>query len=419
MSSLLKPTLYWWLAAVFYLYEMVLRASSGVLAQDLRLSFGLDAQQLGLLSAAYYWAYTPLQIPCGLILDKLGPRRLISGSCLLCALAALIFGTTSNLYIAIFSRFLMGAGSACAFIGTLMLIAGWFDLRHFSFMAGLTNLMGALGGTFAGQPLVFLMDKMGWRNALIFLGLAGVGLSALIFFVLRDPPVAQKSPVAIIPLLKSVLYKKQVWLAGLIGGLLYLPISAFAELWAVPFIQSVYNVTTHQASFVPMAIYIGMGVGSPFIAVLSKKWSYRHVLVAVSILSTLLFALIAFAPLFSFMCTVVLAALAGFVLGGQILAFSISQQAVEPYQAGTASSFTNTLIMTFGLVFQPLLGSVLHFTWKFMHGQTENGMPFYTASMYQYAILVLPVCFAMSFFLSCKLKTKNKKACEKEERCLG
>lgn len=404
MSSFLRPYLYWGLAGFFYLYEMVLRASCSVLANDLRYSFELDAQELGLLSAAYYWAYTPLQIPCGLILDKVGPHVLISGSCALCAVGALLFGTTSSFGVAFFARFLIGAGSACAFISTLMLVMGWFAPRHFSIMAGLTNLMGCVGGTFAGQPLAFLAEKVGWKNAMIQLGWAGVGLATLIFFLLRDPVTEKKPSLSLITLLKEVGSKKQVWLAGIIGGLLYLPISAFAELWAVPFVQATYGISAEKASFISMAVYIGMGMGSPFMAALCQKWSYRRVLLWVSSLSSVLFGFIAVDPMHSFAYCLVLSALAGFVLGGQVLVFSLAKEAVEPHQAGTASAVTNAIIMAFGLIFQPLLGSILTMTWKIFGGTLDKGLPFYTPLMYQYAILVLPICFAVSFFLSKKLK---------------
>ena len=94
MITTRQSYLYWGMAAIFYLYEMVLRASTSVLAQDLSQSFGLSAEMLGLLSSAYYMAYTPLQLPCGVILDKMGARRLLSASCLICALGTLAFGLT-------------------------------------------------------------------------------------------------------------------------------------------------------------------------------------------------------------------------------------------------------------------------------------------------------------------------------------
>ena len=176
---------YWGLAALFYLYRKILRASTSVMATDLQSSFSLNAEQLGLLSSMYYWAYTPLQIPCGLILDKMGSRKLITFSCLLCAASACLFSLTSNVWIAAFARFCMGAGSASAFISTLSLIAGWFPPKKFALMAGLTNMMGSIGGVVAGTPLAWLMTQLGWRHALFFLGLIGFVLSFFTWFGIK------------------------------------------------------------------------------------------------------------------------------------------------------------------------------------------------------------------------------------------
>lgn len=227
---------YWVLAALFYLYEMILRASTSVMANDLQSSFSLNAEQLGLLSAMYYWAYTPLQIPCGVILDKMGSRKLITFSCLVCAASACLFALTDNIWVACFARFCMGAGSASAFISTLSLIAGWFPPQQFALMAGLTNMMGSIGGVFAGTPLAWLMGQLGWRHALLLLGVLGFVLSFFTWTGIKDSSKEESNELPLLNGLFIAVKKPQIWLAAIVGGLLYLPISAFAELWAVPFV---------------------------------------------------------------------------------------------------------------------------------------------------------------------------------------
>jgi len=286
---------YWVLAALFYLYEMTLRASTSVMANDLQSSFSLNAGQLGLLSAMYYWAYTPLQIPCGLILDKMGSRKLITFSCLVCASSACLFSVTENIWVACFARFCMGAGSASAFISALSLIVGWFPPKHFALMAGLTNMMGSVGGVFAGTPLAWLMTRVGWRHALLLLGFLGFFLSFLTWFGIKDSSKEGRKELPLLSGLFVAIRKRQVWLAATIGGLLYLPISAFAELWAVPFIEKSYGVPKEKAALVTMALYISMGLGSPLVAFLGNYVkSYTKVLKMTSVMAAFLFILLAF-----------------------------------------------------------------------------------------------------------------------------
>src|SRR3989338_3198608 len=82
--NLMQSWIIWAMAALFYLYEYVLRVSPSVMTEGLTQSFGVTSTELGVLSSFYYYAYTILQVPCGVIVDKWGPRRVITFSSILC-----------------------------------------------------------------------------------------------------------------------------------------------------------------------------------------------------------------------------------------------------------------------------------------------------------------------------------------------
>jgi predicted MFS family arabinose efflux permease len=398
-----KAWFFWIMGAVFYLYEMILRASPGVMANDLRQDFGITPQTLGFLSSMYYWAYTPLQIPCGLILDKVGPRKLIAGSCILCALSCGLFGWTESLSVAYIARFLMGAGSACAFISALALSSGWFPASYFSLMAGLTSLLGSCGGVFAGEPLAFFTEWLGWRATMLHLSWVGLILSVLMWFGIRDPQKKPQDSRLVSHFwnrLKRIAHNPQIWLIGIVGGLLYLPISAFAELWAIPFLQETYHLDQKSASFATMILYIMNGAGGPIIAMLSTRWkSYIHILKIVAIAESILFIAMALAPFLPYASIIVVAGMIGFVLGGQILIFSVVKGLCHSDDLGSAYAFTNALVMGCGLIFQPLLGKVLQASWSLLRGGYVGTDPYYTGSMYAMAIVVLPLAYMVSWIL--------------------
>jgi MFS family permease len=396
---------YWVLASLFYIYEMVLRASTGIFAHDLREAFCLNAEQLGFFSSLYYWAYTPLQIPCGLILDRFGARRILTLSCFVCAFGALVLGYTHSLIVASVMRWSIGAGSACSFIGCLALIAGWFDPKHFAFMTGMTSLMGCIGGMIAGKPLAWLSEAFGWRASLSLLGVMGMVLSVVIWMTIRDAQARSDTPRSpqqdpFVTSLLMILREKQVWLSGIIAGLLYLPVSAFAELWAVPFLQATYGIDRGQAAYVPMALYCGMGIGSPMMAVIAAQLnSYKQTLQWGTIVSGLLFLGIVFAPYIPFFGMIVLSGVLGMVLGSQVLTFSVSKESMPHAMGGATAGMTNGICMFFALLFQPLLGMLLDHQWIIQAGKDVNGVREYTAEMYRYAMFSFPLCFILSFIL--------------------
>ena len=95
-----KAWLIWGVAALFYLYELGLRVSPSVMTEDLMVTFNATSTMLGVLVSFYYYAYTILQLPCGIILDKLGPRNLLGLSALLCVIGSVLFAGFDKIHVA-------------------------------------------------------------------------------------------------------------------------------------------------------------------------------------------------------------------------------------------------------------------------------------------------------------------------------
>ncbi|MBL8677209.1 MAG: MFS transporter, partial [Alphaproteobacteria bacterium] len=120
----------WSFAGLFYLYQFILRNSPGVMTDDLMRDFSVEACSLGILSSFYLVSYVSLQIPVGLGMDKFGPTRLLKGAILLCMIGTIFFALSDSFYLACFGRLLIGAGSTCAFLGSLKLATNWFHAER-------------------------------------------------------------------------------------------------------------------------------------------------------------------------------------------------------------------------------------------------------------------------------------------------
>ena len=178
------------LASCFYMYEFILQVSPAVMTNQLISDLGLNAITLGTVAAFYYYSYTPMQLPAGFLFDRFGPRRLLTGAILTCAVGAFLFGSTSSIAIASAGRFMMGMGSAFSFIGTLVLISRWFPSGYFAFLTGLVELMSSVGAIVGEAPLTIAVEHWGWRQTIITLGIAGVILALLVWLIVRDSPEA-------------------------------------------------------------------------------------------------------------------------------------------------------------------------------------------------------------------------------------
>ena len=148
------------LGAIFYSYEYLLRIAPSVMEPALREHFDLSATGFGLLSSIYYFAYVPMQLPVGVLLDRYGPRRLLTFACLICVIGTLLFTGTTVFWIAATGRFLVGFGSAFAFVGVLKLATIWLPENRLAMVSGMTSALGAIGAMLGDNFLEIFVNRL-------------------------------------------------------------------------------------------------------------------------------------------------------------------------------------------------------------------------------------------------------------------
>ena len=173
------------LGSLFYLYEFFIRVSPSVMTQDLMAHFGVAAGQLSLMSAAFFYAYMPMQVVAGLLGDRFGPRKLLTAAAAMCGVMTCLFVLSPHLWVAGVARFFMGLTASCAYIAPMILASHWFDKRFFPMISGSIQLLGSFGAYLAGAPLVMAMIQYPWTHILCAAGLVGLGLSVLIFLCVQ------------------------------------------------------------------------------------------------------------------------------------------------------------------------------------------------------------------------------------------
>ena len=394
------------LAALFYMYEYTLQVSPAVMTNELMRDLGLNAASLGTMAAFYFYSYTPMQLPAGLLFDRFGPRRLITLAILICALGALLFALTPDAVMASFGRLLMGIGSSFSFIGALLLVSRWFPTQYFALLTGLVQLMSSVGAIAGQVPLVTAVNHWGWRSTVISLSLVGWLLALLVWTIVRDSPetVLKGHKFQLPPKknelkrLRQVCRNKQTWLIALYSFFIWAPITAFAALWGIPFLVSSYSLSTAAASQACAMIWLGIGLGSPLIGWFSDKINSRSMPLSFSaLLGIISLSIIIYCPPLPLPWLYFLLLVFGLAASGQSLSFGVVKDNNTPCVVGTAIGFNNMAVVAGGALFQPLIGILLYINWK---GIMHNGTPFYDRVDYQQALLVLPLCFIVAFFVS-------------------
>ena len=406
-SSRYLPYVICGLSTLFYVYDFFVRVAPSAITHELMRDFHIDAKALGIMSAFFFYAYTPMQIPAGLLYDRFGPRILMTLMMGLCAIGALIFGCTQSVEMLSLARFLIGFASAFAFVGALILAARWFPARYFALITGLVQVMGCIGAIVGEAPVALITPLIGWRNTFLYVALVGAVITVLFWIVLRDRPEHDKqnnNSVVHTPItgeltrLINVCKNPQTWWAGLCGFACWAPITAFAELWGIPFLEAKYHISAADAGWAIAIVWIGIAVGSPIMGWWSDVIKSRRIPLLVCGLAGLIAALgIIYLPAPTISIMYPFLFMYGFAASAQAVTFGVVQDNTPPAFVGTALGFNNMAVIFGGIVLQPIIGIVLRSCWT---GEMLNGAPIYSLANYLTAFSLIPLCSVLGVIVS-------------------
>ena len=393
--------------AVFYCYEFILRIIPGVLQTELSTALGhISATTFGQISALYYFAYSPMQMPVGMLMDRFGPRRLLTFACLCCTLGSWMFTLTSSMFLVGSGRFLVGFGSSFAFVGVLSLALHWLPRRYFSLVAGLMTTLGMLGLVYGEVKITEWSQSMGWEQVLFLIALVGAGLSVLMFMVVRDGPEGHHSNKHPLPQffrdVLKVLMSPEVWVIGFVGACLYTSLSVFGELWGKTYLEQAYHLTKVEAAKTVSAVFLGWAIGAPVAGYLSDRSGKRLLpLVLGAIFALICISLVLYCPGLSYFSLNILLFLYGVFSSTEIIVFIMAKECSGAKLSGTVFAATNMIISLAGAIFQPLVGKLLD---TFGDSGIVKGEHIYTMVDYQVALSILPLSLLLVTILAFFIK---------------
>lgn len=358
-------------AAAFFL-SFFHRVAPAAIAEDLTLAFNVSGAALGALAATYFYIYMVMQLPTGVLVDTLGPRRVLTVGGVVAGIGSIIFGGADTIAIAALGRTLVGLGVSVAFISLLKLNASWFADHHFATAVGLANVIGIGGALFATAPLAWLITLVSWRGVFMAVGIASLALAAMIWSKVRDHPAnapfgdaamlaAPNAGVRWYHGLAEVLRNRATWPCFWVNFGISGTYMSFIGLWAVPFLIHAYDMSPLAASRHASVMLIAYAVSVAGVGALSDRMRCRRPLIIGSALLYLacwaawLAGVGGLAP----GMTYAVCALMGFGIPGFTLSWACSKEVNRPRYSGMATSLANTGGFLAAGILQPLVGWVL------------------------------------------------------------
>lgn len=406
-STKIFPWLVCFIAALFYCYEFILRVAPTVMSFDIMKYYKIGAGEFAILVAFYGYAYTPMQLLVGVLMDHYGPRKLICLSILSCIAGAFLISINPSFISAKIGMFAMGFGSAFSFIAVLKLAVNWLPDNKLSLVSGIATTLGLLGGIFAESIVSQILHFMDWQHVWYYFAFIGIFILIITFLFVYDHPKYKLDHVENIPEvswkqlfidLKLIFKNYKFLINGLIGCVLYLPISVFGGMWAIPFFEQAAYLSHGTAANIAPLIFFGMALGGPIAGLLSEYIGRRKILFQISlVLSFIVFLIIIYMPFLPVYILGSLLFILGLLAGAQVLVFVVGIELTSKEISGTATAGTNFLVMISLIILQPVIGNLLEYTWD---GKVVNDIPFYTLEGYQFAFILMPICYVLVFISS-------------------
>src|SRR4051794_21927003 len=364
----------WWLwgiAVAAYGVAVFNRASLGVASLQAQHRFHASATELSLFAVLQLAVYASMQIPVGVVLDRLGTRKLVVAGAVVMGGGQLVLALAHSVGLAVVARVLVGMGDAMTFISVLRLVGLWFAPRHIPVVTQLTGTLGQLGQVAAALPLVAVLHSAGWTPT--FVGAASLSALAAVAVAatVRDaPPVieADRGPVALEVVRRQL---RESWHEpGTRIGLwthftTQFSGTVFALLWGYPFLVRGEGVDEHVAgTLLSVMVFVGMGL-APVLGRLTHGWPLRRSALTLSIVggTALLWTVVLLwpgrAPLAVLVVLVVVLASNG---PGSLVGFDYARTFNPTARLGSASGIVNVGGFVASLTTIFLIGVVLDAT---------------------------------------------------------
>ncbi|MDP3559936.1 MAG: MFS transporter [Legionellaceae bacterium] len=394
-----SPLAIWSVAITFVLFQFFLQLSSGVIISALSQELALTAVCTGVLSSAFYYVYTALQIPVGLLFDSFNARYLISFNALLCALGCYIFAHSHDFMLLMLSRLMIGAGASFAFIGISHILRSYFPLSTFGFMIGLSETLAFLITVLGMFLMGVWISGENWRELMNHAGLVGLMIALCCFCYIPNHTPVQTS--ALKPQLKLIVSNPRNWANGLFGGCGFTLMTTFGALWAIPFIQIKMQCSLQTSSMVDAALFLGAAISCPLFGILAQRVRKRNTLLRLSYFCTFsLLCIILYVPISNLYLLALLLLFMGISCGAYMLAYSISNELAPKNSLSTCTGFTNTLAVICAPILQPFIGFLLEYFSKHTH--------VHSLLDYQKSLSILPLSLLIGIWIIQYLPEKRQ-----------
>jgi sugar phosphate permease len=350
--------------AALNLINQASRTVMAIIGPVLAVEFALSASELGLLAACLFAAYAVAQLPEGVALDVLGPRRVQAAFGVVAAAGFALFALSDGLLGFAMGRVLIGVGVSAGLMAVLKANTQWFAPSRVATMAGIAGVIGALGSVLTTTPVQMALPTLGWRGVLWLLCAMSLIAAAWIFISVRDKPSAatRTDLKAELSVMVSICSSRTFWRYAPGVAMLACLNFTYLGLWAGPWLRDVAGYDGQARANTLLLYTLGQMGGLVAIGVATSR-AHARGYPAMGLLFfcnvALLAAQIGLALQPSGAAVTILWVLFAFFSAGATSGYVAVGQMFPSEQMGRVSTAANTLTLGGAFVLQTSIGWIL------------------------------------------------------------
>lgn len=364
----LRPWIVWGTGLLAYIVAVLDRTTFGVSGLDAAQRFGAGPRVLAAFVMLQIVVYAGMQIPTGVLLDRFGPKVMITTGITVISTGQLTLALTHSLALAVGAYGMVGLGDAFIFISAIRLLPNWFPPRRVPLLTQLTGICGQLGQVLSAVPFLAILLHHGWTTAYLSVVALGVLSIALTLGLCRDTPAGVSVAAAPRTLHSALADIREVWSRpGTRLGLfthMGAPFSAnvFALMWGVPYLTTAQGLprgvagallTVTPATFIVVGLLVGF---------FSARWPQHRpalVLATMALIATTWAVVLALPARAPFWLLVVLIVVLSTGQPVSMLAFDFARTFNPPEALGTAQGTVNTGGFIASLLVMQAMGMII------------------------------------------------------------
>jgi len=390
-----RSYLAWSTVAMAYAIAFLQRVSPQSVSLSFMTEFGTDAAGVAMLASSYFWGYTLMQIPAGLLVDRYGVKRVVLVSMAASSFGSAAFALAPNLIDVFAARLIIACGDALVFTAMLKLVAQSFSDQRFGIMSGISQVSGYVGGAMATSPLAAAVTGFGWRTCFIFVACVGIANLLIASMALR-PDLASHSQRTMKSVLASswrALGRSANWGCAMSFASHFAVVTTLSGVWGIPMVAHIFKITPSAAGAPLLAFMGGNAIGSIFLGHIADRMAAAldTALIRICILRMFLIAILLppIAHAMGFVYTGVVFAALGLVAGGTVpLVLKCTKRLYTAESIGVGASVNTTAAGIFAGASQPVIALAMVASGSSGNGGLNNAASV-TDSGYSALIVIL------------------------------